>query len=188
MKIPKSYGSKIMEMKAEEMPNSEIADRLNDEEGTQKYTERDVRYFLEKTEDNAKQYFAKKGELEQQNAKKYFDTLDKVNDLNKAVWDIYYPTLDLIREFQKKMKDTEISEKDVNSLTKLLNSLSNQTKNILNIVEHVDKILGKISNEKVNITYNIQDLNQKILKYSNILEKKFGVKLPKKKMKNTYVA
>jgi len=188
MKIPKKYGSKIMNWKAEGYSNPEIADKLNILEEQTKYTERDVRYFLEKADIDAKQYYAKKGELEQQNARKYFDTLDRINQLNKSVWEIYYPTLELIKSFQEKLrKANNLSEKEVSSLSKLLNALSAQTKNLLQIIEHVDKILGKISNEKVNITYNIQDLSRKVVQYANILQKRFGLKIPKKKLKEKYI-
>ena len=187
MKISKKHGPKIMNWKAEELSNPQIADKINSIEDSTRYNERDVRYFLKNAEVNAKQYYARKGKLEQQNAEKYFDTLDRINDLSKSVWEVYYPTLDLIKQFQEKLKSTELDEKDVVKLTKLLNALSSQTKNLLNIIEHVDKILGKISDQKVNITYNINDLSKKVLHYRNILEKKFNVKIPKKKLKEKYI-
>lgn len=120
-------------------------------------------------------------EINEKEAKKYFDTIDKINTLSKELWNIYYPLLNIIKDFQSRLKDTELSEKDVNMITKLLNSLAKQTNSVLQIVEHVDKVVGKIQNSSFNVTYNINDLSKKFLKLTKVWEKDFHCKLPSSK-------
>lgn len=179
MKIKGKTGDRVLELKAEGFNQSEIAKKIS-KEFKKEYTRGEVKYFLEEARHSAKNYYAKKGELEEARAEKYFNTIDKVNEMAKKLWDVFIPLLNSIKEFQTELKEKDISKDDVDKLTKLLNSLDKQTSSILKIIEHVDKITRKLK-QGHNITFNINDISQKILKNATTFEKRFNVKFPKKR-------
>jgi len=186
--MKKKYADRIMELRAEDNTLREIA-KIMSKETDKNWSKNSVNKVLKDAEHSAKNYYAKKGKLEKHQAEKYFDTVDKINKIAGEVWGIYKPLLDTIKELEKKIEDSELSKKNVDMLTKLLNSLSRQTSSLLKLIEHVDKVMGKIKDQNFKVTYNINDLSRKIVQMRKKFEKRFNVKFPKsrkmkEKMKN----
>ncbi len=174
----KKLGKKVLELKAQGLSDEQIAQELENMTG-EEITPKEVRYYQETRKNSAKQVLAYKNEFKEQEAQKYFDTIGKINKLNKDIWDIYYPLLNLIKEFQDKLRNEDLTEKKAGILTKLLNSLSKQTQDLLKIIEHVDKIVGKLQSGQ-NVTFNVIDMSSKIAAFKNTWEKKYNVKFPPK--------
>jgi len=163
-KVLKQEGKdKIVELRAGGLTEALIAEEINKQFGTELF-ESDIDNYIHKRDKIAAEVLAKKGDLNKEISKQYFDTIEQVKKLNQEIWKEYYA----VKE-SPEYKMADVSCPHCNKPVKVrFKSSANIVKvadHLLKQIQHVDTILGRMQKvSALNVTYNIGDMTQKIVK------------------------
>lgn len=165
--------TKISEMRVDGKTYIEIANYLNQlEEVKESVVAADVGNFFSRNTDKAIKVIKDNPALQEKMAQQYFNTLEQLNKLNEEIWGMYYEVKKEPELKEKKVncphcdRDFKVSVKDYSTIIKI-------SEHILKQINHADKILGSLQTKSLNITYNFNDMNSKMLQIMPKLLTKF---------------
>lgn len=179
---------KAIKLSVSGMSNQSITDELNKE------------YQSEITSDNIREFLRRKNKdtsillKEDKNWKmkvkdEFEDTVKQLKDLNAEVWKFFYE----LRKNPEYKDKIIVCSKCHHSMSLHLQSyglLLKTADTILKQIEHIDKVMGKLQKNSLNINYNYVDLSKKIgvvmPNLLNMMERKGIIKLNKKRLKLYY--
>lgn len=125
-------------------------------------TRKQIEKFLERSRKKIGQEIVKqKDSFNLKLTQQAFDTLAQLKDLNSSMWELFYELKENPEQSSKKIicpkcnKNISIHVNSYESLTKIASHL-------LSEIEHQDKLLGKLKQSSLNITYNYVDLSKKL--------------------------
>jgi len=143
----------------------------------------DVSKYLSKKKDKAVEALKKADKFEQKIAEQYFQSVTQMNELNQKLW----------AEFYSVKADPEYSEKTIvcgcgrkhTVKFKTAGEVVKIADHLLKQIQHVDRVVGRLKNTNLNVTYNITDMTDKIVKIMpnllNRYERKGIIKIRSKK-------
>lgn len=162
-KLSKELQEEVISLRAQGLPGAAIATTINEKyELDEELVGKDVLDFCNKRENNAIKVAKDKGVFASQMAKKYFDTISQLTKLNEEVWNLFYE----IKKADIYKNATVNCPKCGAPVNVRFKSSMEQLKavdRLMRQIEHVDEILGRVSKNALNITYNITDLTQKVV-------------------------
>jgi ssDNA-binding Zn-finger/Zn-ribbon topoisomerase 1 len=152
----------IFQKKAQGFSDRQIAEDLS--VTYPEITYQDVNAFLTKRKQNAVKVMRESGKLEQKFAEQYFDTINQLNELNQAILQEFYALKENPEYRQTEVACPECGKK-IKVRYKSSQELIRAADHLLKQISHVDEILGRLKkNASTNVTYNIVDMTQKVVK------------------------
>ena len=137
-----------------------IADEANAKFSTT-LSRQSVSKFLKETRGTVLKVIKEKGNFEQKLAETYFNTLIQVNELNNDMKELFNKM-----KAQGFVTDKEVScpgcKMRFNVRVMATTDVVKVADHLLKEVEHVDKVLGRLKNQSLNITMDVTDINDKI--------------------------
>ena len=185
-KLDKEIQDKILQLFIEGWSNSAIAEKINAEYNLE-ITPNMVYSFCSKRRKNAFKVAIENEKFQKKLAEQYFNTIQQLRRLNGEMWSFFYE-LKQNPPLVSKSIDCPRCKHHFKVSVKSFDLLLKTAEHLLKQIRHVDEVLGKVQNQKVQITYNYVDLSKKLVAiYPNILKKaeKLGlVKINKRKLKD----
>lgn len=152
----------ILDLKNSGMIYSEIAKTINN-----KYyfdiNEQDIKNFGFKKKKEAIQNLYEEGRLGKAIAEKYFNTIGQLNEANKNIWEIIYK-IKADPDYKEKMVSCPHCHRAFKIQLKNYSEIIIAQDHLLKQIAHVDEVLGRLSKEKISVTYNFVDMANKINK------------------------
>ncbi len=180
LKIEKDprYEKRAIELKAQGKGRKVIADILNREFPEIRFTAKDVGNFFQKRDKVFGQVLRKSAEIRKETARKYLNTIDQLEELNKEMWALFYSVKEADKVYTLTCpachKTFKYTDKDYQNIVKMADHILKQLQ--LNA-----ELLGELKKASYSVTYNIHDLSLKFLQVVKDFERKGYIKIINKK-------
>jgi len=151
---------KAIELKVQGLSNQAIADELNMLFGGE-LSSTDVGRFLQRNSNKTFQIIKADKKYQEQLVKKYFDTIEQMNELNQEMREFFYE-LRNDPEYTNKTVFCPKCNHKFHIRLKDFGTLLKTAEHLLNQIKHVDTVLGRMQNRGLTIQYNYVDLSKKL--------------------------
>lgn len=179
---------KIIKLSVSGMSAGSISLEINKEYQSE-ITSENIREFLRRKQKDTSILLKEDKNWKMKVKDEFEDTVKQLKDLNAEVWKFFYELRKNPEYKDKIIVCTKCHHRMILQLQSY-GLLLKTADTILKQIEHIDKVMGKLQKNSLNINYNYVDLSKKIgLVLPNLLymmEKKGIVKLNKKRLKMYY--
>jgi len=149
-----------IKLKVEGLSHSAIAARLN-EKFNADTTENQIAGFLKRKRGQTFNIMKEERDFDFKLAKWHFDTLDQLKYLNKEMWNFFLEIKKTPELKDKIIKCSHCGKRTVLQMQSY-GLLIKAADHLLKQIEHQDKVLGRLKEKGIHITYNMVDMSKKV--------------------------